>query len=86
MTTREESMEVARLLAQRSGTTVLLVTEALHMRRAMLAFTRAGLTVHPAPSDNFPLFAANTEDRLYVWRRLLQETTGLLYYRMAGYL
>jgi uncharacterized SAM-binding protein YcdF (DUF218 family) len=50
-TTTENAADTARLLQQRGIRTVLLVTSALHMRRARGLFERAGLQVIPAPTD-----------------------------------
>jgi uncharacterized SAM-binding protein YcdF (DUF218 family) len=50
-TTTENAADTARLLQQRGIRTILLVTSALHMRRARGLFERAGLQVIPAPTD-----------------------------------
>ena len=39
-------------LIRRGLRTVLLVTDAIHMRRARALFERAGFTVRPAPTDD----------------------------------
>jgi len=84
-TTRDESEEIAARLAERRSTTILLVTESMHMRRAMELFERAGLRVFPAPSDDFPRVAESPESRIgLMWRALIQ-LAGVVYYRAAGY-
>jgi uncharacterized SAM-binding protein YcdF (DUF218 family) len=50
-TTTENAADTARLLQQRGIGKILLVTSALHMRRARGLFERAGLEVIPAPTD-----------------------------------
>jgi len=50
-TTGENARFSAPLLRERGVDTVLLVTSALHMRRARAEFERAGLKVLPAPTD-----------------------------------
>jgi uncharacterized SAM-binding protein YcdF (DUF218 family) len=91
--TEEESRAVAALLASRAHNgrrpAIVLVTSAFHMRRAVLLFTRAGLSVTPYPVD-FQTSAApfsflsvlpragsmeNTETAL-------RECYGYLYYRL----
>jgi len=50
-TTWENAREVAGVLAARKIARVALVTSAYHMPRAMLAFSRAGISCVPAPTD-----------------------------------
>lgn len=85
-TTYEESVRIADLLRPHKASRILLVTESLHMRRAKLLFERAGFQVLPAPSDEFPNVLFSPADRLWLMTRLLQETLGLMYYRVWGYL
>jgi uncharacterized SAM-binding protein YcdF (DUF218 family) len=49
--TAENARLAAAVLRDRGVDTVLLVTSALHMPRARALFRRAGLVVHPAPTD-----------------------------------
>jgi uncharacterized SAM-binding protein YcdF (DUF218 family) len=49
--TRENAVESARILRERGVETVVLVTSATHMRRAVKGFARAGVQVIPAPVD-----------------------------------
>jgi uncharacterized SAM-binding protein YcdF (DUF218 family) len=50
-TTWENARNVASLLKARGISRVVLVTSAWHMPRAMLAFSRAGISCVPAPTD-----------------------------------
>lgn len=50
-TTREDALEVRAELAPRGFTRILLVTSALHMRRATALFRAQGFEVIPAPTD-----------------------------------
>ncbi|HEY0884706.1 MAG TPA: YdcF family protein [Ramlibacter sp.] len=52
VTTAENAALTARLLRQRDIDQVLLVTSALHMRRARALFEREGIRVVPAPTDH----------------------------------
>ncbi|NKE67695.1 YdcF family protein [Ramlibacter sp. RBP-2] len=52
VTTAENAAFSARLLRQRGIRQVLLVTSALHMRRARALFEREGIGVIPAPTDH----------------------------------
>lgn len=49
--TRENADASAALLRERKAKSVLLVTSALHMPRAVAEFRRAGVEVVPAPAD-----------------------------------
>ena len=85
-TTREESAHIAAQLRQRNVSRILLVTESLHMRRAKLVFERAGLQVLPAASADYSIALVSPGDRLWLAIRIMQESTALIYYRMAGYI
>lgn len=50
--TRENAEMSARLLRERGIQKVLLVTSALHMRRAVHLFEQQGLVVHPVATDH----------------------------------
>ena len=52
-TTREEAIHTASTLQARDATRVLLVTDSIHMRRAVRVFERSGLHVQPAVSDDY---------------------------------
>jgi uncharacterized SAM-binding protein YcdF (DUF218 family) len=51
LNTGTNALHTARLLRVRGVDRVILVTSALHMRRARLEFEAQGLQVHPAPAD-----------------------------------
>ena len=71
---------------------VILVTSAMHMRRAAAVFEKQGFRVHPAPTD----FAASTEGawsvmsffpsahHLYLTTRAVHEYFGLFVYWVLG--
>jgi uncharacterized SAM-binding protein YcdF (DUF218 family) len=86
MTTHEESVLTADALRIRRVGKILLVTESIHMRRAKLLFEKAGFTVLPVSSDRFFEVALSPQERLRLGLRLAQETVGLVYYRIAGYI
>lgn len=62
--TRENARFTAMLLRQRQINQVLLVTSALHMRRALAHFRAEGLTVIPLATDHTPLDASGGLDLL----------------------
>jgi uncharacterized SAM-binding protein YcdF (DUF218 family) len=49
--TRENALEVRRLVSSRDLKRLILVTSALHMPRAIATFRAAGMDVIPAPTD-----------------------------------
>jgi uncharacterized SAM-binding protein YcdF (DUF218 family) len=85
-TTREESIRIPRTLQAQGIHSILLVTESLHMRRAVYLFERAGMEVYPAPSDNSSVAATSPDRRLRLIARIVEETGALIYYRLAGYI
>lgn len=84
-TTREESLHISATLRQRHANSILLVTDSLHMRRAMYVFERTGLRVQPSISADYPSAVVSAKDRLWLTMRIVEETGALLYYRAAGY-
>ena len=59
LNTRQNAVNVQRILQQESIETVLLVTSALHMPRAVAIFQKLGIDVIPAPTD----YLVSTEKR-----------------------
>jgi uncharacterized SAM-binding protein YcdF (DUF218 family) len=86
-TTYENAVFTAKLLKADNVTTVVLVTQAWHMRRALWSFERAGLQAIPYPApptyesdrldDYLPSISAL--ERSY---HALHEAIGLAYYRL----
>jgi uncharacterized SAM-binding protein YcdF (DUF218 family) len=85
-TTREEAMQMARLLQPRGVGKILLVTDVQHMGRAKALFERVGFEVLPAPALDGSGLAGRPQGRLDLFYRMLQELAALQYYRLAGYL
>lgn len=88
-TTWENAMKTRALLQAEGIDRIVLVTQALHMPRAVLAFRQAGFTVLPAPidaeSDNarlpWLLRLAPRAERLLFSAQACHEYAGLLVYR-----
>jgi len=85
-TTQQESIRIADLLSEQGEKKILLVTDSLHMRRAMLVFERADYEVLSVPSDDPANVATTPTARMKLAIRLAQETAALVYYRIVGYL
>jgi uncharacterized SAM-binding protein YcdF (DUF218 family) len=92
-TTRENAVETERILTARGARSLLLVTSALHMSRAVAAFRMTRLSVTPSPTDYlvadpekaalldwFPSPSSMTQFQAALWER-----GGLVYYRLRGW-
>lgn len=91
--TRDDVLAVRDELERRELDSVLLVTSALHMQRALAAFRAAEVRVWPAPTDHQSVQPARREAWSwlpYPWafersNRAWHEYAGLLYYRLRGW-
>jgi len=88
--TLENKAEVVELLRKTGGDSIILVTSALHMPRAVWLFSKAGFTVTPAPTDfevvpnPFTLKRILPDaEALENSSRALREVLGLAAYRMG---
>jgi uncharacterized SAM-binding protein YcdF (DUF218 family) len=89
-TTAENAAHAFAILRPEERTRIALVTSAWHMRRAKLAFAKAGFDVVPAPTG----YASRGELRLLDWipsaaglyatRTALWELLGMAWYRLTG--
>jgi uncharacterized SAM-binding protein YcdF (DUF218 family) len=84
-TTHEESLHIGAALRKRRAGNILLVTDSLHMRRAIYVFERAGMRVQPSASADYPGAVETAKDRLWLTMRIAEESAALIYYRLAGY-
>ncbi|MCY7353457.1 MAG: YdcF family protein [Cytophagaceae bacterium] len=90
--TYENARYTAELLRKQPQQRLLLVTSALHMKRATACFRHAGLTVTPYPVDfrSGPTGIAPgqfwpSEEALERFNRLVHEWVGYFTYRVLGY-
>lgn len=84
-TTREEAVNMARLLQPRGIRRILLVTDVESMRRARGTFQKHGFEALAAPVAEVAVIADGPEDRLDLMRRVAIELIAGLYYAIAGY-
>ena len=84
--THFSAVTVAALCRQRNIQHVLLVTDAVHMRRAAAAFRAQGLSVSPVPADPWSLWWETPEIQLKKFWAALHEYGGLLYYWWQGWI
>jgi uncharacterized SAM-binding protein YcdF (DUF218 family) len=81
--TAENAREVAAILRAEGASSALVVTSALHARRAKLCFEREGIEVGMAP---VPRIHGEPPERSSLLSQLLHEYAGLFYYRWRGWL
>ena len=87
--TRENAVESARIVRERGFASVLMVTSAFHMKRALGCFRAVGLEVDALPVD----FRSHTQGNSWLPRAeflndssaALHEWTGRAVYRLRGY-
>lgn len=87
--TRENAVESARIVRERGLTSVLIVTSAFHMRRALGCFHAVGLDVDTLPVD----FRSHVQGNAWLPRTAflddssaaIHEWTGRAVYRLRGY-
>lgn len=87
--TRENAVETAELLNYKGRW--LLVTSASHMRRAVGSFERVGLEVEAAPVDYLfskppAVWSISPIDGISIWKKIIHEYVGLIYYKLRGWL
>ncbi len=93
--TRDEAMRVRRLADERGWKRILLVTSAVHQRRALATFQNAGLNAVPAPCNFLTTMSPEVEPPRFgvpgalgfiftsIW---IHEEIGWLEYRRRGWI
>ena len=93
--TRESALEVQKILAEmnQNASGCILITSAFHMPRSSACFEKVGLPIDTFPTDSYTHPRTFTPDVLFipktgaleVWHKLTREWTGLIAYKLAGY-
>ncbi|MBI1374440.1 MAG: YdcF family protein [Phycisphaera sp.] len=96
MNTHENAAFIADMIRSQRIEGVLLVTSALHMRRALATFRAAGIDATPVPTDFEYVHAPNrrtflsgvvpSAGALQSTQRALHEYGGYLYYQLRGWI
>ena len=84
--THASAVHVAALCRQRGIERVLLVSDAMHMRRAVSVFHAQRLPVSPVPVDPWALIWETPQMRLGKFWGAMHEYGGLLYYWWKGWI
>lgn len=93
--TRESAVEVHKILSdmKQEADGCLLITSAFHMPRSSACFEKVGLPLDTFPTDSYTHARTFTPDVLFIpktsaleiWHKLTREWTGLIAYKIAGY-
>ncbi len=96
LNTRQNALYSREILRQRDLDSVLLVTAALHMPRALATFRAAGIRAHPAPTDfqrgpqgpmgGYLIHWLPDTNALTTTTAVVREGLGLGYYWLRGWL
>lgn len=92
--TRENAVNVKKMLVDQHVESVLLVNSALHMPRAMRVFRRVGVKAIPSPTDYKVVDRGQREIMDYLpdagalgnMTALLREVVGMVYYKFNGWI
>ncbi|MGC8782840.1 MAG: YdcF family protein [Armatimonadota bacterium] len=79
--TAEEAHNIVARLRQRGAKSILLVSNSLHLSRAVPRFERYGFIVFPVAADDIPVNTDGTDGRLDLMWRTIRETIGRWLYR-----
>ncbi len=84
--THDQAVEVKKIADRLRVKSILLVTSFSHMKRALMAFEKAGFKVYPAFADPNEKYADNPMDRLSLFSWLIHEYAGMVYYQIRGWI
>lgn len=79
LNTRENAVNVKKILDQRKINRILLVTSATHMPRSIKIFQKLGIDAIPAPTDFLIADAISSQDGLSVQARILDNIPSAAY-------
>jgi uncharacterized SAM-binding protein YcdF (DUF218 family) len=89
-----ESAQAVGAMLRETGGKALLITSAFHMRRARACFRKAGCDLPVFSTDFYThprywlpdSFLIPSHEAWIIWHKLFKEWTGMVAYRVAGYL
>ena len=84
--THEKVVEVKKMTEALRWKSILLVTSYSQMKRSLMAFEDAGFKVYPAPADPYEKYADGPLERLGLFKELIHEYVGIIYYKFRGWL
>jgi len=84
--TYAQAVEIKKIAEPRRWNSIILVTSLSHMKRAIHVFEKVGFKVYPAPADPLEKYVQGPLDRLILFRSILHEYGGMIYYRVRGWI
>ena len=84
--THEKVVEVKKITEALRWKSLILVTSYSKMKRSLMAFEYAGFKVYPAPADPHEKYADGPLERLSLFRELIHEYVGIVYYKIRGWI
>ena len=84
--THEKVVEVKKITQALRWKSLILVTSYSKMKRSLMAFEYAGFKVYPAPADPYEKYADGPLERLSLFRELIHEYVGIIYYKVRGWI
>ena len=83
--THDNGLGVAAIMHRQGWRSALLVTDALHMRRARMVFERLGIETFPAPSSTAAVAFTTPGQGLAALEETGYEVAATLFYRLRGW-
>jgi uncharacterized SAM-binding protein YcdF (DUF218 family) len=84
--THEQAEEIKKISKTQNWKSILLVTSFSHMKRSLMVFEQAGFKVYPAPADPYEKYTRDFLGNLQLFKLLLHEYLGIIYYRIKGWI
>ena len=84
--THEQAAEIKKISEFHRWQSILLVTSYSHMKRSLMSFERAGFKVYPAFADPYEKYIDDPLGRLRLFKMLLHEYGGIVYYKIKGWI
>jgi len=82
----EQAVEVKKIAQSQQWKSILLVTSHSRMKRSLMAFEYVGFKVYPAPADPYEKYVDDFFGRLSLFKQLVREYGGIIYYKMRGWI
>jgi len=84
--THEQAVEIKKIGESQHWKSILLVTSYSHMKRSLMVFEHAGFKVYPAPADPHEKYTDDPLGRIRLFKMLLHEYGGIIYYKVKGWI